>query len=119
MASIIASTRKEYEAKLASKLKTNDTYALRGLMVIYNRQTPDEKYSRQTKYHNDRGFTAPDAKRLTSYGYLVKNGYSLTDAQLNDLRNRMVKYASQLMDYSLEQGNLKKIKGYYVVVNPQ
>ena len=87
------------------KLATNDAWALRALTVIYNNQTSDEKTSAETRYYNGKGFTGPDAKKLTSFAqYYERNGY-LTERQMYVLHQKMPKYAGQL----LKMSGLKKV----------
>lgn len=86
------------DKSLKELIGRNDTAALRALELIYNRQTKDEKFDEETKYHNTIGFTGADAKILTSmYGFYERNKY-LTPKQMIIVKKKMKKYTSQLLD---------------------
>lgn len=83
--------------QIREKIKTNDAWLIRGLMAIYAGQTQEEKAIGATKEDNGIGFNGADAEILTSFaqGY-IRYG-RLTPKQLAITRNKMVKYAGQLV----------------------
>ena len=60
-------TKKQLSAFVKNKLQSNDSWAKRALLVIYDRQTPTEQTLEQTTDHNEIGFTGVDAEILTSF----------------------------------------------------
>ena len=96
-------------------LKRNDAVGRaavnRALVLLYKRQTKDEIKSRETKIHNNRGFSPFDAEIMTSCAIRILNGYELSDAQYDFVTKlnpkgvpRIGKYWRQL----LEEAELKQ-----------
>lgn len=57
-------------------LETNDKAVARALVVLYERQTEDEKASENTRHHNNRGFRPCHARMGTSMAkFYLRNGY--------------------------------------------
>ena len=79
--------------------------ALRGLKVIYDNQTADEKRDATTKHYNNIGFTGADAEFLTSLAQQYERKGDLSEKQMNILYKKMPKYAGQL----LKMSGLKKV----------
>ena len=106
-------TKRELILALKSQLSTSNRQAVKGLLAIYNAQTIEEQSKLATLEKNCVGFSAPDAQFLSYLArWKLTTGY-LTDRQLNVVRRRMPKYASQLVNYSLEQGKIRKTRGGY------
>jgi hypothetical protein len=59
------------------------------------RQTEDERYDGITRYKNNSGFTAPDAKPLTLIAQKLIRGEALTGAEDDMLMHRLPKYWGQ------------------------
>ena len=87
------------------KLATNKAWALRGLKIIYDNQTADEKCDAATKHYNNIGFTGADAEFLTSLAQQYERKGDLSDKQMALLYKKMPKYAGQL----LKMSGLKKV----------
>lgn len=87
------------------KLSSNKAWALRGLKVIYDNQTADEKHDASTKHYNKIGFTGFDAEILTSFAQQYEHKGDLSDKQMALLYKKMPKYAGQL----LKMSGLKKV----------
>ena len=86
-------------------LQRSDGAVERALVVLHNRQTPDEKRALTTTHHNGRGFGAFDARILSSMAGWVKRGNTLTVKQLGFLRKKgkkgfciLAKYHAQLIE---------------------
>ena len=110
---MIYKTKKELVFALKSQLGTSNRQAVKGLLAVYNAQTIEEQSKSATLEKNCVGFSAPDAQFLSYLArWKLTTGY-LTTRQLNVVRRRMPKYAAQLVDYSLEQGKIRKVKGGY------
>ena len=81
---------------IRSALASNDTWLMRGLVAIYNRQTEDEQSVGVTSHDNGIGFNGVDAFILTSIAQqFVRNG-SVSPKQKDIVRKKMLKYAGQL-----------------------
>lgn len=101
---------------IKEKLKTDDRWIGRALLTIYDHQTEDEQRTESTSEHNGVGFTGIDGDILTSFAKRVERlgGRSaaydltkpfclssyLTPAQEATLRNKIGKYANQLLRIS-------------------
>ena len=69
-------------------LETNDKAVARALVVLYERQTADEKASEHTKHHNNRGFRPCHARMGTSMAkFYLARGY-LSPKQIAYWRKR-------------------------------
>lgn len=88
-----------------TKLSSNKQWALRGLKVIYDNQTADEKRDSDTKHNNNIGFTSSDALFLSSLAQQYERKGDLSDKQMAILYKKMPKYAGQL----LKMSGLKKV----------
>lgn len=63
-------------------LENNDKAICRALVVLYNRQTADEKVEGDAKYRNNRGFRPAHARMGSSMAeFFLKNGY-LSEKQI-------------------------------------
>lgn len=86
-------------------LLTNDRAVERALVVIYNRQTEEEKIASNTLEDNKKGFTAYDAEFLSQLALVVLSGRRLSKKQLFVIRktdkrgnSRIGKYWKQLLE---------------------
>lgn len=84
-------------------LLKSDKAVLRGLAVIYGRQTRDEQDSEFTKHNNGIGFSGFDANFLTSLAKQVEQRGYLTPKQMVYARKRMLRYAGQLAKVANEK----------------
>lgn len=85
------------KSDIVNLLMSNDRAVVRALVVLHNLQTEDERASRATWHTNNRGFNAPDAKKLSAFAEKVKNNQRLTSDEISQSRNRVLKYAEQLL----------------------
>ena len=92
--------QQQWKDYLQELVRTNDRALIKSILVIYERQTDEEKYSGQTTEHNGRGFGKIDAEFFTQIVVQLKHGYPLTDRQMAVARNKMPKYWRQLMQVS-------------------
>jgi len=92
------------KAEIVSLLLNNDRALCRALVVLNNRQTPDEQVSESTRYLNGRGFSAAHAPRGTSMANFFKRTGFLTPRQKAWWREsvrgtpRIAMYAEQLLE---------------------
>ncbi len=92
-------------ASITQLLLENDQAVARALVVLFDRQTNDEKLAARTKLYNMRGFTGADAHYGTRNARQVLGGRGLYDSQLSYWRRpnrknipRIAKYWRQLVE---------------------
>jgi exopolyphosphatase/pppGpp-phosphohydrolase len=95
-------TKQKQKEFLRTKLGSNPKWALRGLMVIYNYQTEDEKVSETIREYNNVGFTGVDRNILTSFANQYMRRRFLSEKQMELLFKKMPKYWKQLLAVSDE-----------------
>jgi hypothetical protein len=79
-------------------LLTNDRAVERAMVVLFDRQTQDEKATEATRHHNNRGFNHGDAKKGTYMARWVLSGRKLTGHHLDRARRMAMRYAGQLAE---------------------
>jgi len=92
--------------EIINALATNDRALYKALVLLNQRQTPDERSSESTRYTNGRGFNAAHAKRGTSMANFFLRAGFLTPKQKAWWRApearggamRIAIYAGQLME---------------------
>lgn len=84
------------EKRIKELLLASDKMVIRSLLVLYQRQTDNEKLKQHTNELNNMGFNQYDAPILTDFCFRLKSGYSLTDRQIKVARKRLLKYVKQL-----------------------
>lgn len=89
-------TKKEAVRVFREKLGTDDKWAVRGLVAVYNRQTSYEQRAGTVQEDNGVGFTGADAEFLTSLARQTCDR-GLSEKQMACLKRRMPKYAGQLL----------------------
>ena len=109
-------TKVSKEAMLRDKLKKDDRWIARGLLTVFDHQTAEEQSARTVKEHNGVGFTGIDGEILSNISsrLLMRGGRTaahdltkqfnlstyLSEKEVAILRNKMPKYAKQLLRYS-------------------
>jgi hypothetical protein len=83
---------------IKDKLKNDLSWIERALIVLWERQTEEEKQARFTSEPNGVGFNALDSEILSSFAeQLSKNpDYHLSERQFEVARKRLPKYAGQI-----------------------
>lgn len=82
--------------EIKNLLKTNDTMVVHSLLKLYTYQEAIEKASGETTLSNNVGFNAWDAQVLTKMAQNVIENKTITKAQVNYVRNKILKYSNQL-----------------------
>ena len=100
--------------KMRAQITRDEKQAARALIRIYNYQVTDEKKSRDVKYHNNVGFMPQDAKLLSGIACWVLAGHTLTEKQFNAVKDRIAKYAGQLVNQAISRGLIVKWGHIYV-----
>ena len=91
--------------EIAFRLKQNDTWLERAVVAIFNQQTTSEQKSEVSVENNHRGFSGPDAHRLSYYAKWILAGKHLSGPHREIARKRIIKYAGQLA--KIANGGLK------------
>ena len=91
--------------KVKHLLTANNKMVERSLLVLYSRQTMDERAAQATGHPNGMGLNKVDAEFLSSLAEWIKKsrypeGRRLTAKQLVYARKRIMKYAKQLTVYA-------------------
>ncbi|MCR4330427.1 MAG: hypothetical protein NUV49_00910 [Patescibacteria group bacterium] len=90
------SIAKGNKENIKALINRNDTALKRAVVVIFERQTLDEKQTESTRHSNNRGFNHADAKCGTYYARWILGGRQLTGLHLDKARRMMQKYCGQL-----------------------
>ena len=86
-----------------SHLATSANWAVKGMLVIYSKQTLSEQTSQQTHELNSVGFSGCDSEILSSFSEQVNRGRTLSPKQMAIVFKKMPKYWEQLWDNSKNQ----------------
>lgn len=89
-------TIKAKEDFIREKLVSDTNWTIRGLIAIWNKQTADEKATKDTRHHNGVGFTGSDAEFFTKMAERAAGNMGLSYKQLACVQRGMKKYAGQL-----------------------
>ncbi len=84
-------------------LQRNDRAVKRALVVIHQRQTPEEKFAHISVEVNGIGFNQADAEFLTSLAEQVIEKDWLSGKQMAHARKRIQKYWQQLLEIAHEK----------------
>lgn len=103
MSSHIMKTKKDTISYFKEMLASNDKWAVRGLLRIYQYQTAHEKSIEQTTDHNGVGFTGADSNILSSFAKQYSSRGFLSEKQMFILKKRITKYAGQLYNISMKK----------------
>ena len=79
-------------------LEVNDDQLAKALVALYNRQTEDEKETKETTEQNGIGFNGVDSTFLSSVAENYKKYGRLTENQTKAVRKALKKYCRQLVD---------------------
>jgi len=93
-------SKKDMIEQLRLRLASQDRWALRALLRIYQNQTADEQCREATIERNGIGFSGPDAEILTSFARQYQQRGWLSDKQMAILRRRIPAYARQIVQGS-------------------
>lgn len=94
--------------EIKTKLSSDDTWAQRGLIAVFNEQKADEQSARRTTHLNFVGFTKFDAQFLTSMANQINAGRKMSSKQAKWIRVKMQKYAKQLFLLSLDAKRIEQ-----------
>jgi hypothetical protein len=87
-------TKEVIQQKLSSDLR----WIERGVLVLFDRQTEDEKTQQGTRWENGRGFNKSDSNYLTYISKYLLSGRHLTGVHLEKVSSKLPKYWRQIME---------------------
>ena len=90
---------------IKENLSTNPKWIERGVVVLYQRQTEDEKRSGNTIVDNKMGFNGSDSRYLSYCAKWVMSGRHLNDKHFEKCGSRLPKYWKQIMELIKQRGN--------------
>ncbi len=91
-------TKKEKKAFVREMLATNPSWAVRGLLKIYEYQTEAEQRVGETTEDNGVGFSGADAHILSSFAEQIQKGRQMTAKQMGIIYKKMPRYSGQLVN---------------------
>lgn len=79
-------------------LASNPRAVERAMLVLFARQTEDERVTSHTRHDNSRGFSAAHASKGSYYARWVRDGRHLTGHHLDNARRIASRYTRQLLE---------------------
>ena len=107
---------KELVETMRMQITTKPNQTVAALIRIYKNQWADEKKTKEVLFTNGIGFKPQDSRILSSMAEQAIRKGTLSAKQIKWVADLIGKYAGQLVDGSIAEGKIKKIKkGMYVV----
>jgi hypothetical protein len=82
--------------EILSRLETCEDFQTEALLVLYARQTEDEREVKETKWKNRRGFMSSHAVNGSRLAEKVISGEALTDEERGKVASIVCRYSKQL-----------------------
>jgi len=98
-------------------LNTNDRAVERAIVVLYDRQTQDEKRDSDTKHDNQRGFRANHASTMSYFARIILKGWKqdrnkdrvhLNPVKLAKARGVALQYTRQLCEHANRMAEINR-----------
>lgn len=100
------------ETLIRARLDYDDRWVCRALMVLYSRQTQDEKSDQTAKHTNGMGFSAADAPFFTRLAEWYRDKGWLSKKQIAALRRDDIgKYWKQILEVIQANERMKENEG--------
>ena len=99
---------KRFVGYIKHKLYSDQKWLERGVVAIYEKQTDHERRSGTSLEHNKIGFSGYDAGLMSTYARWLITGGHLAGEHYYKVRNKMMKYASQLARIAVEKRKAKQ-----------
>ena len=96
---------------LQMKIRSNEDWAKRACLALYDQQTKIEKRNHISKGRNSWGFSRNDSPLLTHLACKLKQN-RLTQEDAKVLQLKLAKYARQLICIADEKDKCKKLKNH-------
>lgn len=84
-------------------LRGDERVTERAIIALYKRQESDEHATASMIHKNSIGFNAADAAPLSKLATKLMRGEKLTNGELHDAQQRLLKYSRQLMSIANEK----------------
>ena len=104
------SSKKEIVNRLRNRIELKDSTAIHALIFIYDRQVDDEKLEGGVRYRNGVGFMPQDAKKGSGLAKWYLDKGFLTGKQLACVKKMVTKYASQIVEAKINDGEIVQVK---------
>ncbi len=104
------SSKKEIVDKLRNRIELKDSTAIHALVFVYNKQVEDEKLSEEVRHRNGVGFKPQDAKKGSGLAKWYLGKGFLTMKQMACVKKMITKYAGQIVEIKINEGEIKQIK---------
>ena len=106
--------KKDKIAFIRERVGTDQRWAIKGLLRIFEYQTANEQATESTNEENGVGFTGVDAEILSSFAKQINKGRNMSPKQMAIIYKKMPKYAKQLMNIAEE----KRMEAWNILKTP-
>lgn len=103
--------KKNIKTFLKDQLRTNEAWAKRALLRIYEYQTDYERQAQETTDRNFVGFNGADADILSSFANQLATRGFLSKNQMVVLYHKMPKYWNQIWNLSDQKAIINMVEG--------
>jgi hypothetical protein len=94
--------------EIIARLQSDADFLTRALVVLYDRQTADEKAAEGTKHQNGVGFNGSDASYLSYVArYVIDRRVVVSGKHLEKVQKKLVKYAGQITAHANELARVR------------
>jgi len=105
--------------EIVARLQSDASFLTRSLVVLYDRQTADEKAAEGTKHQNGVGFNGSDASYLSYVArYVISNRAVISGKHLEKVQKKLVKYAGQITAHANELARVRYEEALAKAVEP-
>ena len=109
------SSKKELQEAIKAQITANNNQAVKAMLRIYEYQTVDEQSHECTAENNGVGFAGTDAYILTSFCKQYQKYGRLSDKQMSIVKQKIGKYAGQLMNHAIANGIYVKVDNMWTI----
>lgn len=82
--------------EIRALLETNDRMVEKSIVKLWERQTEDEKATKDTNTQNGIGYNHVDSSLMSSFAEQILRGKRLSEKQMVYARKKIMKYAKQI-----------------------
>lgn len=107
-------SKKEIIERLKTKISEKDDTAIHALLFVYAYQEASEQDNSVTSFNNGVGFNKHDAEFCTSLVNQYNERGSFSRKQLECIKRVMQKYAGQIVEIKLGNGDIVKNGRVYI-----
>lgn len=107
-------SKKEIVSRLQKQIETKNATAIHALLFIYDKQEEEEREYEHTHYANGVGFNKADAEFGSSLARQYRERGFLSPKQMGFVRKLIRKYAGQIVEIKLAEGEIRKEGKVYI-----